>query len=114
MPTQRRIVICGPPNSGKTTYVREHASAGDLVFDWDAVAAAVTAGGVPPGEAQLPAHINDAVMTMRDALMWWVGGGGSDAPGVWFITANCKTGRWLTQRLKAEQQHCGAEPCRAT
>lgn len=32
-----RVVVCGPPASGKTTYVRERRQAGDYVWDWDDV-----------------------------------------------------------------------------
>lgn len=32
-------VVCGRPGSGKTTYVEQHRRAGDIVFDWDAIAA---------------------------------------------------------------------------
>lgn len=39
-------VITGPPASGKTTYVTEHAAPGAIVIDWDLLAAALTAGGV--------------------------------------------------------------------
>ena len=34
----RRVVVCGPPASGKTTWVSDNAEPGDLVFDWDALA----------------------------------------------------------------------------
>lgn len=34
-------VITGPPCSGKTTYVREHAKPGDVVVDFDAIAQAL-------------------------------------------------------------------------
>lgn len=34
-------VVTGPPCSGKTTYVREHASPGDVVVDLDALAQAL-------------------------------------------------------------------------
>lgn len=32
-------VVCGPPGSGKTTYVAQHAEASDLVIDVDVIAA---------------------------------------------------------------------------
>lgn len=31
------VVVCGPPGSGKTTYVGEHASSDDLVLDLDVI-----------------------------------------------------------------------------
>lgn len=34
-------VVTGPPCSGKTTYVREHATPGDIVIDIDALAQAL-------------------------------------------------------------------------
>ncbi len=36
------IVVCGPPASGKTTYVREHMEVGDLVVDLDAIMEAIS------------------------------------------------------------------------
>lgn len=43
---QRRpvTVVCGPPGSGKSSYVRERARDGDLVLDLDLVAHALTPG----------------------------------------------------------------------
>ena len=35
--------VIGPPCGGKSTYVAEHAAPGDIVLDWDALAAAVDA-----------------------------------------------------------------------
>ncbi|MFM2059030.1 MAG: hypothetical protein RLY71_3415 [Pseudomonadota bacterium] len=35
-------VVCGPPGSGKSTYVREHAGPNDLVIDVDEIAAELT------------------------------------------------------------------------
>lgn len=37
-PSCRVILICGPPASGKSTYVREHAARDDLVIDFDLIA----------------------------------------------------------------------------
>lgn len=45
-------IICGPPASGKTTYVNKHKKHGDLVYDYDAIVQALTGLGdhdKPPG-----------------------------------------------------------------
>jgi hypothetical protein len=39
------IVVTGPPASGKSTWVRQHAKPGDIVVDWELIARALT----PPG-----------------------------------------------------------------
>lgn len=36
------VIVCGPPASGKTTYVRKHASARDMVIDLDVIAAGLS------------------------------------------------------------------------
>lgn len=35
-------IICGPPGSGKTTFVQKHMQPGDLIIDMDAIVAALT------------------------------------------------------------------------
>jgi len=37
-PTCRVKLVCGPPAAGKTTYVRAHARADDIVIDFDLIA----------------------------------------------------------------------------
>ncbi len=37
-PICRVILVCGPPASGKSTYVRVHAKTGDTVIDLDVIA----------------------------------------------------------------------------
>lgn len=41
------IAVVGAPGSGKTTHIEQHRQAGDLVWDWDDIAAAVGMDGVP-------------------------------------------------------------------
>ncbi|HYN37221.1 MAG TPA: AAA family ATPase [Actinomycetota bacterium] len=36
------VLVAGPPCSGKSTYVRDHARPGDLVLDWDRLNEAVS------------------------------------------------------------------------
>jgi hypothetical protein len=39
-------LVCGPPASGKTTYVERHKQAGDIVIDLDAIASAMAGSGM--------------------------------------------------------------------
>ena len=58
-------VVCGPPGSGKTTYVREHKRRGDVVWDQDVMMAALC--DLPLGEKQ-----DDCIkplLAMRDGLV---------------------------------------------
>ncbi|MFD3352749.1 AAA family ATPase [Streptomyces fradiae] len=61
----RVTLVCGPPCSGKTTYVREHAAPGDLVVDWDALAQAL---GSPHPWAH-PAPLTPFIAEARDAVI---------------------------------------------
>lgn len=38
-------VVTGPPAAGKSTYVQAHAKPGDIVIDYDLIAAALSPGG---------------------------------------------------------------------
>ena len=58
-------VVTGPPGSGKTTWVRQRAKSGDLVWDVDAVASAVF--GIPAYPR--PVAIAEALAAMRNAVM---------------------------------------------
>lgn len=40
--TAQVTVVCGPPGSGKTTYVQQHREHGDLIIDVDALFEALT------------------------------------------------------------------------
>ena len=61
----RVTLICGPPASGKTTYVNEHSRPGDIVWDLDEVLKAICGDA---GEDRPPASIAIA-LSMRDGFI---------------------------------------------
>lgn len=58
-------LVCGPPCSGKTTYVRERAEPGDLVVDWDALAQALGS----PHPHDHPSVLVPFIAEARDAVV---------------------------------------------
>lgn len=59
------MLVVGPPGSGKTTYVRAHAKRGDLIFDWDAVMAALSGCHW----YDKPDNLFDVVLSVRKHLL---------------------------------------------
>ena len=57
-------LVCGPPCSGKTTYVRDRAQPGDLIVDWDHLAQAL--GSPHPWDH--PAPLTPFIAEARDAV----------------------------------------------
>lgn len=66
------FVITGPSDSGKTTYVQANAASGDLVWDFDRVAAMLWNLGDSARRVDLERHQVAAVMTMFWSLVRWV------------------------------------------
>lgn len=72
-------VVTGPPCSGKSTYVRNHAKPGDIVIDFDTLAQSI---GSPVPHDHSPAVRNvvirmrraaiDAALRITDADVWIV------------------------------------------
>lgn len=58
-------VVCGPPGSGKSSYVRERAAPGDLTVDLDALASALS--GLPWYDQ--PDGILDFALRCQDAAI---------------------------------------------
>lgn len=56
-------VVTGPPCSGKSTHVRDHAATGDLVIDLDRIARALTTDDVPGWD--YPDHVRDVALSAR-------------------------------------------------
>lgn len=79
MSTARKLVlVCGPPGAGKSTYVADRLSPGDLVWDHDAVFAAISGQPLhsrPPGFQPVLLALRTTVSSVADT---WPG-------TVWFI-----------------------------
>lgn len=58
-------VVTGPPCSGKTTYVRDHAADGDIVIDFDNIAQAL---GSTVRHGHSPAHQQVTIAARRAAI----------------------------------------------
>lgn len=95
----RVVLVCGPPGSGKTTYVRERAQRGDLILDLDALMSALS--GQPWYEA--PREILPFALAARDAVLERLNHP-HGVRKVWVISslANKADRERLRQRLNAE------------
>ena len=76
-------IVCGPPGSGKTTYVNEKVRSGDLILDVDAIYAAVA------GEPwySKPAGLLPVVLAVRDAILEQIRMGNDDIRHAWVISS---------------------------
>ena len=94
MPKPKRIIVTGPPNSGKTTYVEHHREIGDVVWDYDAIARTMTGHG----RHQSPEYMIPLFDRMRAAIVAWAIECEPSCT-VWIITANDKVAVELAQQL---------------
>lgn len=86
-PTHITLVM-GPPAAGKSTYVREHARAGDLIVDYDAIALSLGADPHAFGQTMHPV-INAA----RNAMLRQLRAGTTGAERAWVLSANPEADR---------------------
>ena len=81
------FIVSGAPGSGKTTYVKNHKKAGDLVIDLDYICAAL--------QLETNAHANhDSVWRMavcaRDSLYPFIANRFGDWNDCWIVTAEAR------------------------
>ena len=77
-------LVWGPPMSGKSTYVAEHAAPGDLVVDYDAIADALAPGTRRDERDEL----HPVVSAARNAVLRRIQHNETGAPAIWIISAN--------------------------
>lgn len=96
----KTFLVCGPPGSGKTTYVNERKRWGDLVIDVDTLFVALT-GGLDWYEK--PVVLLPFVLEARDAVIDRLAQGDDDLGRAWVITseADAVKRQALARRLGA-------------
>jgi uncharacterized protein len=111
-------VVTGPPCSGKSTYVREHAAAGDIVVDFDVIAQAL---GSPVSHghgdfhrrvtfAARDAAIRESLALHRRGAVVWVVDSRPSAPRR--RQYNVAHARFVNLSATAEELHARASACR--
>lgn len=95
-------LVCGPPAAGKSTYVRAHASQGDIVIDLDAIAREYGMSRERPSEltAMLLLDRNERLAALAkepsDRTAWVIIGGASQELRNWWCNAlNVKPERMI-------------------
>ena len=91
-----RVVVTGPPGSGKTTWVQQRARPGDVVFDLDAIAQVVTQLPTYPR----PLDATRALLAMRDGLVGWLNDSHVNVH-VFVIVTDSKEAEHLARRINA-------------
>ena len=76
------VLVCGPPGSGKTTYVKERAKPGDLIVDFDAILSAISGQEWYRASADLKPYACEA----RDAIIFHLKR--MLKPDAWIITSS--------------------------
>lgn len=99
----RAFVVCGPPDSGKTTWVAQHAQPFDLVWDYDAVANVVLARDRDLRHETLPPFALSLLCELRGVLISFASSGWLPADvGVFVIVTKRESAERIAGVLNAE------------
>lgn len=96
----KRTVVCGPPGSGKTTFVNQHRVPGVLVWDLDAIAQTVALLPTHPR----PHHVAGACYAMRDALVRYLAE--TPAADAFIIITDERDATRVAQQVNATVHRC--------
>ena len=95
------VIVTGPPCAGKTTYVSEHAQPGDIIIDFDAMAAAF---GAPGRQHEYSAAMRDITQYARGAAIKMAIGWHRRGARVWITECEPPPARWQ-QYAQAGARH---------
>ena len=95
----RRVVVCGQPASGKTTYVKNNSAGTDIVFDYDKLVQCIQCRAAT-GQRN-PVDLIGLIEAMREACVTWANGSATDR-NLWMIIANRERAVVLADRLGAQ------------
>ena len=76
------VIVCGPPASGKTTFVKRHMKTGDCVVDLDYIKSAISYCGKTEGTDNLLA----TALKIRDLLYSEIKQNNIEAETIWVIS----------------------------
>jgi hypothetical protein len=88
------VIVTGPPCSGKTTYVTGHAQPGDIIIDFDAMAAAFGAPDLEYGPAMRAVTQYARGAAIKAAITWHLRGA-----RVWVTECQPSPARWQQYAL---------------
>lgn len=100
-----RVVVTGPPMCGKSSWVKERAKPGDIIWDLDDVASTMAFFGAPLTREQkgnLPWAVMKALLVMRDALVLWLEGTRLRDCGAFLIITDPADAQRVARRINAE------------
>lgn len=94
------VIVCGPPGSGKSTYVAQHAQPGDMVLDLDVMASRISGRPIYMHDSK----DRDAAIMERNRLLDGLSRPGCDIAKCWLIVTGEKVSQrlWWKQKLNAE------------
>ena len=95
----RRVVVCGKPSSGKTTYVVNNSTKNDIVFSYDKLIQCVMLNG--DSKQRNPPDLIGALEAMREAFVVWLNGSATNR-NAWMIIGSRERAEVLAARMSAE------------
>lgn len=103
------FILCGPPASGKSTYAREHAHAGDVILDLDTIA--IDRFKLPVRSITAKQRL-DCLRIRNDKIGDLLRIKDSSVSAVWLIVSEPKAERrqWWVNTMKPKQMIVLATP----